>query len=115
MSGNQRTLQVFGIIEIVLGFFNAFNAIWGTGRWSAVGLNAITAVALINAAKDPSKIMPAWVITLVNLVFSVLVLAGGYFIRDQIGTVNLVSVGIALVLNLIVFLAANGVKKQSKR
>ena len=111
MSGNQRTLQIFGIIEIVLGFFNAFNAIWGTGRWSAVGLNAITAVALINAAKDPSKIMPAWVITLVNLVFSVLVMAGGYFIRDQI----LVSVGIALVLNLIVFLAANGVKKQSKR
>ena len=80
-----------------------------------MGLNMITAVALINAAKDPSKIMPAWVITLVNLVFSVLVMAGGYFIRDQIGTVNLVSVGIALVLNLIVFLAANGVKKQSKR
>ena len=115
MSGNQKTLRVFGIIEIVLGFFNAFNAIWGGGRWSSVCLNAITAIALLNASKDATKIMPAWVITLVNLIFSAVILAGGFFIREQIGTQNLVSVGIALVLNLIVFLAANGVKKQAKR
>ena len=114
MSGNQKTLQVFGIIEIVLGFFNAFNAIWGAGRWSPVGLNVITAIALLNASKDASKIMPAWVITLVNLIFSVLALAGGYFIRDQIGSQNMVSLVISLALNLIVFLAANGVKKQAK-
>ena len=115
MSGNQKTLRVFGIIEIVLGFFNAYSAIWGGGRWSTVCMNAITAIALLNASKDASKIMPAWIIALVNLIFSVLVLAGGYFIREQIGTQNLVSVGIALVLNLIVFLAANGVKKQARR
>ena len=79
--------------------------------WLSVATSGISAYLLLVAAKDASKISDAWWILLVDLILSV---AEVFFALGG-GTSVIVSAGIAVVLNLIVFIAANNVKRQAKR
>ena len=55
----------------------------------------------------------AWIILLVDVILSVLELV--FALNGGADGTMIVSVGIAIVLNLIAFIAANNVKKQGKR
>ena len=114
MSGSQKTLRVFGIIEIISAVLNAVSAFQGAATsWLTVASSLLAGYLLLAAAKNPENIMPAWIITLVSLILSVLgtilVLTSG----GDVGTI--VGEAIALVLNLVAFIAANNVKKQVKK
>ena len=114
MSGSQKTLRVFGIIEIISAVLNAVSAFQGAATsWLTVAASLLAGYLLLTAAKNPEKIMPAWIITLASLILSllglILVLTSG----GDVGTI--VGEAIALVLNLVAFIAANNVKKQVKK
>ena len=72
MSKNQKILRIFGILEIVSAIIGAIAAIRGAGAvtWGTVAFSLITGLALLQAAKDASKIMGAWLLVLVSLVLS---------------------------------------------
>ena len=112
MSGSQKVLKVFGVLELICAVINIVSAIQGAGAvmWGETVVSLLSAYLLFAAAKDTGKIMGAWIITLVSLILSVLSLilaiSGGEGVM-MVGTV------IALVLNLIAFIAANNVKKQA--
>lgn len=112
MSGSQKILRVFGILEIVSAVLKVIEIVQGgsASSWVSVATSAVTAYFLLAAAKDASKIRPAWLLALVALILSVLgtvlVFTGGG------NTAELIASGVAVVLNLIVFVAANNVKKQ---
>ena len=75
-------------------------------------MSLLTAYLLFAAAKDAKKIGGAWGVVLVALIVSVLnlVLAISAGSSEMIGVA-----GLAVVMNLIVFIAANNVKKQVKK
>ncbi len=116
MSQSQKVLKIFGLLEIVLAIISAVGAVRGGGAasWGSAAFSVLTAVILLSAAKDASKIGAAWLITFVNLVLSVLelILALNNSAPDK--KTLIIGAGIAIVLNLIVFIAANNVKKQNK-
>ena len=111
MSKNQKILRIFGILEIVSAIIGAIAAIRGAGAvtWGTVAFSLITGLALLQAAKDASKIMGAWLLVLVSLVLS-----AAEILFALNGSGDLISSIIATVLNLIAFVAANNVKKQGK-
>lgn len=112
MSGSQKTLRVFGILEIVSAALYVIEIVQGgsASSWVSVATSAVTAYFLLAAAKDASKIRPAWLLTLVALILSVL---GTVLVFTAGGdTTALIASGVSIVLNLIVFVAANNVKKQ---
>ena len=75
-------------------------------------MSLLTAYLLFAATKDAKKIGGAWVVVLLALILSVLqlVLAIAGSADEMIG----VSV-LSVVMNFIVFIAANNVKKQVKK
>lgn len=75
-------------------------------------VSLLTAYLLFAAAKDAKKIGGAWVVVLIAQILSVLqlVLAIAGSADEMIG----VSV-LSVVMNFIVFIAANNVKKQAKK
>lgn len=75
-------------------------------------MSLLTAYLLFAAGKDAKKIGGAWVVVLIALILSVLqlVLAIAGSADEMIG----VSV-LSVVMNFIVFIAANNVKKQAKK
>ena len=95
----------------VSAIIGAIAAIRGAGAvtWGTVAFALITGLALLQAAKDASKIMGAWLLVLVSLVLS-----AAEILFALNGSGDLVSSIIATVLNLIAFVAANNVKKQGK-
>ena len=111
MSDNQKTLCVFGILEIVYAVLCVREVVQGdTAAWVGAVIAVVTACLVLAAARDASWIRPAWMITLVFLALSILeaimaVTVGG-------DTTELYSAAIWAALNLIVFVAANNVKKQ---
>ena len=112
MSNDQKTLRIFGILELVSFALYVFNALQGAGmEWGNAAFALAAAVSLLQAAKDSSKIMPAWVITLGEVILSVLSI-----ILALTGDNDLILVeGITLVINLIAFIAANNIKKRVRR
>lgn len=78
----------------------------------SAAVSLLTAYLLFAAAKDAKKIGGAWVVVLIALILSVLqlVLAIAGSADEMIG----VSV-LSVVMNFIVFIAANNVKKQAKK
>lgn len=115
MTGSQKVLRVFGILELLLAVVGAIMAMksGGAAAWLSVAVSAIAAVLLLIAAADASKIMGAWFFVLISLVLSALDLV--LAIVGSKGTLVIVSTVIAVVLNLIVFIAANNVKRQAKK
>ena len=115
MSKSQKVLKIFGVLELLLAALGVVIALQGGGAvsWVSFGFSLVTAVALLQAAKDASKITGAWLLVLVALILSVadlvLALNGGADKVTIIGTV------IAIILNLIAFIAAHNVKKQAKQ
>ena len=112
MSGSQKTLRVFGILEIVSAALYVIEIVQGgsASSWVSVATSAVTAYFLLAAAKDASWIRPAWMITLVFLALSILEAIMAVTVSGD--TTELYSAAIWAALNLIVFVAANNVKKQ---
>ena len=115
MSESQKVLKVFAILEIVLAVIAVAGAVHagGAASWGSAAFSVLTAVILFSAAKDASKIVAAWLITFVNLVLSVLelILALNSSAPDK--ETLIIGAAVTIVLNLIVFIAANNVKKQN--
>lgn len=115
MSGSQKLLKVFGVFELLIAVYYVFLGITdgNVAAFGSAALYLVAAFLLFAAAKDATKAGGAWLITLVDLVLSivelVLAVSGG---ADEIA---LVGGSIATVLNLIAFIAANNVKRQGKR
>ena len=114
MSKSQKVLRAFGILELLSAIINVVTAIQGGGvsKWLSAVASLLTAYLLFAAAKDAKKIGGAWAVVLLALILSVLDLV--FAISG--GTGEMVGVaGLGVVLNLIVFIAANNVKKQAKK
>lgn len=116
MSKSQKVLRVFAVLELISGILVLVGMFMGQGggsRVASVVVSLLSAYLLLAAAKDASKIMGAWWITLLDLILSVFEVMfafnGGADGQVVVGTV------LGVVLNLIVFLAANNVKKQAKQ
>ena len=116
MSNSQKVLKVFGILELLMAVFAVVNIVQGGGAlsWVSVLISLLAAYLLFAAAKDASKIMGAWLIDLVDLVLSVLSLILALNATED-KVVRIVGSLIAIVLNLIVFIAANNVKRQANK
>ena len=115
MSGSQKTLRVFGILELLLAIGGAVFAITGGEpiSWLSVVASLLAAYLLLAAAKDARKAGGAWTITLLELILSILSMVLSFAGGGADGTVIVGSV-IAILVNLIAFIAANNVKKQGK-
>lgn len=113
MSGSQKVLRVFGIVEILMAIFAVAGALMGGSlMWGNAGFSLMAGIFLLEAARDARKVTGAWLILLVDLVLSVLELV--FALQGGSGE-TVIGAGVAIVLNLIAFLAANNVKKQAKR
>ena len=76
-------------------------------------VSLLAAYLLLAAAKDASRIGGAWIFVLVSLILSIAEL--GFAVSGGGDAAALIAPIIAIVLNLIAFIAANNVKKQYKR
>ena len=114
MSGSQKTLRVFGVLEIVDAALSLVFLIKGeqTASWSGAIIAFLAGIYLLQASKDASKIRPAWIISLIWLIYTALMFV--LSIAVGLGAYVLI-MGTSLVLNVIVFAAANNVKKQAGR
>lgn len=114
MSESQKLLRAFGILEFLSAVVNVVTAVQGGGisSWVSAVVSLLTAYLLFAAAKDAKKIGGAWVVVLLGLILSVLdlvlAISGGG--GEMIGVA-----GLGVVLNFIVFIAADNVKKQAKK
>ena len=115
MSGSQKTLRVFGVLEIVDAALSLVFLIKGeqTASWSGAIIAFLAGIYLLQASKDASKIRPAWIISLIWLIYTALMFVLSVF--ADLGSMYVLTMGISLVLNVIVFAAANNVKKQAGR
>ena len=71
MSGSQKVLKVFGILELISGILGVIGALMGGASavsWTSAVVSLLAAYLLLTAAKDASKIgncqlscvIPAW-------------------------------------------------------
>ena len=114
MSGSQKVLKVFGILELLIAAFYVYLGIAGESVPSFVSaaLYLLAGILLLAAAKDAKQAGGAWLITLVDLILSIAEL--GFGISGGAEGSFFIACGAAIVLNLIAFIAANNVKKQAK-
>ena len=138
---SKTILKVFGIISIIFGILGIIGGIMfiaggsflgvglaigevqasqdiaaGVGLLGFGGLLILIAAAVellsgifsVRASKDSSKIMPAWVFSLIGLIFSIPGLISAISANN-----NIVSNIIAALINALVFVAANTVKKSA--
>lgn len=114
MSGSQKLLKVFGVLELLIAVYYAVMGLMGGSIPSLISavLYLLAGILLLAAAKDAKKAGGAWLITLVDLILSVaefgFALSGGADAATFLGCI------VAIILNLIAFIAANNVKKQGK-
>ena len=115
MSGSQKVLKVFSIFEVLIAAYYVYLGITGETITSFVSaaLYLVAAFLLFVAAKDATKAGGAWLITLVDLVLSLVELV--FALTGGADGPVFVGGGIAIVLNLIAFIAANNVKRQGKQ
>lgn len=115
MSKSQKVLKVFAVFEVLIAAYYVYLGIasGNVAAFVSVALYLLAAFLLFAAAKDATKAKGAWLITLVDLVLSILELV---FAISGDGDVSVFAAGgIAVVLNLIAFIAANNVKRQGKQ
>ena len=115
MSGSQKALRVFGVLELLMAIGNAVVAITGDAPtyWVSAVASLLAAYLLFAAAKDARKAGGAWAITLLELILSIL---STVFLFSEGGAEGTMIIGsaISILVNLIAFIAANNVKKQGK-
>ena len=111
MNEHRKTLLLFGYVELFSALLSLFGGFLGGGltSWTGLVTSLLSAYLLLAAAEDPQKIFGAWLITLVDLVLSVaggaMKIVGGADLTTIIGT------AIAVIINFVVFNAANSIKK----
>ena len=131
---SKKLLKIFGIIIIVLGAIGiliGLLAFAGGGliatadqsELAAIGAGAAVIAGIIlvisgivsllqgifsvRAAKDPSKIMPAWVFAILGIVSSVISIITNW----GKGTSSIVGAIVGTAISVIIFIAANNIKK----
>ena len=115
MSGSQKVLKVCGVFELLIAVYYVFIGIAGANASALVSAatGLLTTILLFTAAKDATKAGGAWLIILVDLVLSIVelvfALSGGAEESVFIG------IGVAILLNVIAFIAVNNVKRQGKQ
>ena len=114
MSGSQKVLKVFGILELLIAIYYAYLGIAGgnAAAFVSAALYLVACYLLLAAAKDARKAGGAWLITLVDLILSIAEI--GFAMSGGADGSAFAAGGVAVVLNLIAFIAANNVKKQGK-
>lgn len=115
MSGSQKVLKVFGVFELLIAAYYVFLGIMGenVAAFVSAALYLLAAILLFMAAKDATKAGGAWLITLVDLILSIV--EGVFAMSGGADGSFFIGCGIAIVLNLIAFIAANNVKRQGKQ
>ena len=99
-NGNTETIQnaigvaVFGGLFIIV----------------ASAINIIAGCLDIRAAKDVSKIMPAWVFAIIGLIMCVIQLVGFFNTKDFSGS-TVTGMVLNVLLSVLTFVAANTIKK----
>ena len=127
---SKTILKIFGIFDIICGIIllalaavtfagvsqtgaeelasdsELSEALLGMGVLAVLGLIALLeGIFSIRGAKDPAKIMPAWIFALIGAITAV----GGFFAGGSSGG----SVG-TLIINIVIFVAANNIRKSRK-
>ena len=115
MSGSQKVLKVFGVLELLIGVYYVVLGISGeyAAAFVSAALYLLAGFLLLAAAKDATKAGGAWLITLVDLILSIADL--GFALGGGADEIVFISACVAIVLNLIAFIAANNVKRQGKQ
>ena len=115
MEKSLNILKVFGFLELGIGIISGAMALMGSDwtAWMNVAAEFLTAYLLLSAAKAPVKyIDSAWAVTLLAFLLSLLDLR---LLRGEVDTLTLVAFPLIAVLNLVVFLAANKVKREVRK
>lgn len=115
MSGSQKVLKVFGVFELLIAVFYVILGISGgyPSAFVSAALYLLAGFLLFVAAKDATKAGGAWLITLIDLILSIFELVFAVTGGGDAGI--FIGCGVAIVLNLIAFIAANNVKRQGKQ
>lgn len=135
LEASKKILKIFGILCIIFSILGIIIAIAGlaggglmasTGDDTAIGVGAVAiifsvfllisgvislleGIFSVRAAKDTSKIMPAWVFAIIDLVLRVV----GLIMNFKNGTSSIVSSVIGLGIGVLIFVAANTIKKSA--
>ena len=123
MSGSQKVLRFFGILDIVMSIVASAALITGVvpGGIGSYIVNILLAVLggvlFLVASCDASRYFGAWLIALIQLIMNAAV--AGLLVFGIIGGVavleNMGMVIIALAVNIFVFTAADNLRKQAKK
>ena len=134
---SKKILKIFGIIGIIIGILGIIGglvALAGGGAVASagtsddeIGLGVVAIVAgvfvlisgivsllegifSVRAAKDSSKIMPAWVFAIIGLVSGAI----SFITNIRNGASSVVGAIISLAISVLVFIAANTIKKSNQ-
>ncbi len=124
---SKTILKIFGIFDIISGILVLILAVLGlmgistlspedvaadpsigNGVIGVIFLLVLALLALLEGifslrgAKDPAKIMPAWIFAIFSVISSVIGLFTGGNMGSSIST---------LIINIVIFIAANNIKK----
>lgn len=115
MSGSQKVLKVFGVLELLLAVYYAFLGIAGENAvpFVSAALSLLACILLFAAAKDAKKAGGAWLIILVDLILSIAEL--GFSLSGGADGITFIGCIVAIILNFVAFIAANNVKRQGKQ
>ena len=139
LATSQKVVRIFGIIDIVVGVLvlvggvgmfglggagaavgdlNDKNVVLGAGILMLLGIimlvsgiaSILEGVFSLRAAKDASKVKPLWVLSIINIVLSVINLIGSF---SNDGT-SIFSGIISLAINAVIFYLANNIKNYAR-
>ena len=133
---SKKILKIFGILDIIFGIIGiivGLLAFAGGGLVAAsdqseagvigAGIAVILGVILVisgivsllqgifsvRAAKDTSKIMPAWVFAIIGIITSIISVISSW----GKGTSSIVGSIVSLAIGVLIFIAANNIKKSN--
>ncbi len=112
MSKSQKILMLFAVFELVEAVFFAGSGYQGggIGAWVGMAVALLSGILLFVAAKDAKKAFGAWLVILISLILSAAELIITV-VRGKATTIIVVTSVIAIVLNLIAFVAVHNVRK----
>lgn len=124
---SKTILKIFGVLDILAGILVIALAVLGFAGVSqtsaeeiaadpslssgVIGMAIILVLGLVSllegifsirGAKDASKIMPAWIFAIIGVITSVTGMVIGGSARSSVGT---------LIVNIVIFIAANKIRK----
>lgn len=130
---SKKILKIFGILSIIGGVLTIILGIVGLaggglaatedatvgGIVIVVGLIALVSgivsllegIFSVKAAKDPSKIQPAWIFAVIGVVMSAISLIMGFVNNGASGAFSNI---LSLAISILIFVAANTIKKSNQ-